>query len=59
MNLTCDGPLSNFAFNFNLRRYSMAGDLPVDHFVTHSIDVEAGDVAAATTKAGRCRSTPG
>jgi len=28
----------------------MAGDLPVDHFVTHSIDVEAGDVAAATTK---------
>jgi len=27
---------------------SMAGELPVDHYVTHSIDVEGGDIAAAT-----------
>ena len=27
---------------------SMAGELPVDHYVTHSIDVQGGDIAAAT-----------
>jgi len=29
----------------------LAGELPVDHYVTHSIDVEGGDVAAATNAA--------
>ncbi len=29
----------------------LAGEIPVDHYVTHSIDVEGGDVAAATNKA--------
>jgi S-(hydroxymethyl)glutathione dehydrogenase/alcohol dehydrogenase len=32
-------------------RYSAAGELPVDHYVTHSIDVAGGDVAAATNAA--------
>ena len=32
-------------------RYSPAGEIPVDHYVTHSIDVEGGDVAAATNAA--------
>merc|ERR1712048_1486479 len=30
---------------------SLSGELPVDHFITHRIEVEDGDVAAATNKA--------
>ena len=29
----------------------LSGELPVDHYVTHSIAVENGDVAAATNAA--------
>ena len=47
MKLKCDEPLSNFAFNFNLRRYSMVGFALVFSAFTFVAVV------------GRCRLTPG
>ena len=39
MNLKCDEPLSNVAFNFNVRRYTLVlhGGLPSDTSVTLNV----------------------
>jgi hypothetical protein len=51
LKLKCDDPLSNFAFNFNLRRYIKA-TLPIKTDVNSDFTID-------TTKVGRCRLTLG
>ena len=54
MKLKCDEPLSNVAFNFNMRRYAMGmGGLPpalqsmsLDVFFKAEVDFTAGELLA-------------
>ena len=58
MKLKCDAPLSNFAFNFNLRRYTMVTG-PMLHCAMPAAEEAKEDAFADQTdhKVGRCRLT--
>ena len=58
MKLKYDGPLSNFAFNFNLRRYTAAAALTLNTSFTMSVDGAPVLVAAACDRSSLPEGTP-
>ena len=49
LKLKCDSPLSNFAFNFNLRRYILSAEQLRAHLGGWLGDAEAGGVLRTST----------
>jgi len=64
LKLQCDEPLSNSAFNFNLRRHNegallTAARLTFDQWSQRALFKAAVALCAQLAQVGRCRSTPG
>jgi len=54
LKLKCDGPLSIFAFNFNLRRYTVASDVKLTLMQQYPEEWPVSLVHSAGTKVRRC-----
>jgi hypothetical protein len=57
MKLKYDERLSNFAFNFNLRRYSKEGENGTQKFQSMSVEISAGDISYKGHHVRRCSLT--